>query len=123
MSNPAYNRRVGAGFEGGLLGHLRANGVEAERLHLAGKKDEGDLVLRRGLYHFVVEAKAEKKFDLSGYIAEAATEAVNYGAARNIPHHLVHPLVVMKRPRRSIGDAYVVTTVDRLIDFWDEVLA
>jgi hypothetical protein len=45
MSSPKYNKAKGAAFEIDVMKWFRGLGVLAERLRLAGKDDEGDLVV------------------------------------------------------------------------------
>ena len=44
MANPIYNKKVGNKFEITLVEFFRGLGHLAERLRLAGKDDEGDVV-------------------------------------------------------------------------------
>lgn len=110
MANPS--RRKGSQFEVAILNWFRGRGYDAERLTLSGKDDEGDLrVLARGLpsdlaTHYVIEAKAEKAIDLSGYVREARAEAGNYARRRGLDG--ATPLVIIKKRNAPIEDAYVV---------------
>ena len=45
MSSPKYNKTKGATFELDIIKWFRKLGFMAERLRLAGKDDEGDVVV------------------------------------------------------------------------------
>lgn len=112
-SQQAKNRRRGASFELDVLKWVREQAkLPAERLRLAGKNDEGDLAVTDVDVVYVVEAKAARKFDLSGWVAESQAEAVNYAKARGLGRDAVWPLVVIKRPNRPIGQSFVLTTLE-----------
>ncbi|WP_159795589.1 hypothetical protein [Puerhibacterium puerhi] len=108
-------RQRGARFEIDLLNALREVGLDAERLRLAGVDDEGDLVVREGsggeVLYTVIEAKAEKEMNFSGYVAEAQKEREHFIRRRGLNPSFVDGIAVVKRPGKSILDAYVVTTV------------
>lgn len=104
-------RRKGSLFELDLLRWIRAAGLKAERLRLAGIHDEGDVAVEDVGLTYVVEAKAEQKINLSGYIAEATVEAQNYAKARGLDPGRVMPIVVVKRRNKPISEAYVVCTL------------
>lgn len=86
-------------FERDVVDYLRQNGFPyAERTLGAGRPDDrGDI---DGLVSWTIECKNRKAFDLAGWSAEAAAEAVN---ARR--HNWA---VVVKRRNRPTSDAYVV---------------
>src|SRR5659263_256491 len=108
------SRRIGTAFESALVAHIRERfGLRAERLRQAGKNDQGDISVDDVGLVYLIEAKAEKAINLSGYIAEAEVERKNYCRARGIPESGVMPLAVVKRRGKGIGDAYVVTTLDQ----------
>lgn len=112
------SRRVGSGFETDLVGYVRKLGIRAERLARTGALDEGDLVVGDG--DFIVEAKARRdrnsSLNLHAWLGEAEREAVNYAKARNLPKPPT-PILVVKNPRHSVADSFVVL---RLKDFIDE---
>lgn len=108
------SRRIGTAFESALVAHIRERfGLRAERLRQAGKNDQGDIAVDDVGLVYLIEAKAEKSINLSGYITEAEVERKNYCRARGIPESAVMPLAVVKRRGKGIGDAYVVTTLDQ----------
>lgn len=108
--------RKGPRFETELLNGLRQSGLSVERLRLVGKLDEGDLVIRDLDHVYVVEAKAEIRINLPGYIAEAKAEALNYVTARGIRFDDVTPIAIVKRRGRGWLDAYVVTDARTFFD-------
>jgi hypothetical protein len=75
------DKRKGAAFETGILKWFRSKGVNAERLRLAGKDDEGDVVCIVAGRPYVFELKATVKMDLPQFWREATTEAFNYAKA------------------------------------------
>lgn len=103
--------RKGPLWETKLLNYLREHGFDAERLRLTGKEDEGDLVVKDGSV-IIIEAKDEKKFDLSGYLREAEDEAGNYAKHRGLDPADMVPIAIVKRRNHSVSKAYVVMTVD-----------
>ena len=104
----------GSQFETGVLKWLRSKGVMAERLRLAGKDDEGDIICFVSGQPYVLELKATAKLDLPGFWREATTEAENYAKARNITP--VPPAyVIVKRRQASIDQAWVVQTLEQWI--------
>lgn len=108
-------RRIGSKFETDVVAWLRSNGLDAERLHLAGKNDEGDIAVidhdAADPLRYVIEAKAERQISLGTYIGEVLTERHNYAVARGLMPDDIMPVVVVKRRGKSIGDSYVVTTL------------
>lgn len=107
--------RKGPAWEIQLLKYLREHKLDAERLRLTGKEDEGDLVVRDGGV-VVVEAKNEKKVDLAGYLREAEEEAIHYAKHRGLDPQDVTAVAIVKRRNHGAGKAYVVMTVDTFFD-------
>lgn len=119
MTTPASHKRRGKTFETDLLRWFRERGYSAERLALAGKDDEGDLVVLDG-HHFphIIEAKApgeSGRINLAGWIKEALTERLNYTRARSLLDGGAGYAVVIKARGKSVDDAYVVV---RLADYF-----
>lgn len=113
-SKQAAAKRKGASFETGVLKWLRDRGITAERLRLAGKADEGDIVCFVSGSPYVLELKATAKLDLPGFWREATAEAENYAKARGITP--VPPAyVIVKRRQASIDQAWVVQTLEQWI--------
>lgn len=112
MTTRQSHKRRGKTFETDILKWLRDRGYKAERLALAGAKDEGDVVVINDDFYVVLEAKApgqDGKTNLAGWIKEAEVEATNYAKARNIPADKVHYLVVIKARGKGIEEAYTVS--------------
>lgn len=118
--NRGSAKRVGAKFETDVLGYLRDTGGSAERLAKRGSLDEGDIVLvdDSGAV-FVAELKARRdrnsSLNLGSWLEEARREAEHYREARNLPSTPV-PVLIVKRPRGAIGDAFVVMRLEDFID-------
>ena len=58
----SYGKRKGSAFETGILKWLRSKGVSAERLRLAGKDDEGDIVAFVAVNHTSSNLKQPPKW-------------------------------------------------------------
>jgi Holliday junction resolvase len=84
MSNPKYNKAKGAAFEIDVMKWFRSLGVLAERLRLAGKDDEGDLVCVVAGQTYILELKNTATLSLPQFWREAEVEALNYAKARGI---------------------------------------
>lgn len=106
------NKRKGARWETDLLNGLRGEGYEVERLRLAGREDEGDLVIRtaQNPEFLVVEAK-NAAMNPAEFTREAIVEADNFAKRRNITRRRVSGVAVVKRRNANWRDAYVVTTL------------
>jgi Holliday junction resolvase len=103
----AKNKAKGALFETSILKWLRSKGVSAERLRLAGKDDEGDVVCIVAGQPYVFELKATVKMDLPQFWREATTEAFNYAKARGL--EVVPPAyVIVKRRMAGLEQSWVI---------------
>ena len=107
MSSPKYNKAKGAAFEIDVMKWFRGLGVLAERLRLAGKDDEGDLVVVVAGKTYILELKNTKALSLPEFWAEAEVEALNYAKARGIGEVPLH-YVVVKRRNAGIEKAWVI---------------
>lgn len=108
----AANKRKGATFETGILKWFRSKGVNAERLRLAGKDDEGDVVCIVAGQPYIFELKATAKMELPRFWREATTEAFNYAKARNLD--VVPPAyVIVKRRMAGLEQAWVIQDLDQ----------
>lgn len=103
----SYNKQKGSLYERDLVRYFRSKGIDAERLRLAGKEDEGDVCLKIGGQPFIVEAKNTKQFDLAGWVGEAHTERDNYDAHRGLEACPSGFLVAHKRRMRPVSESYV----------------
>lgn len=109
------SNQKGGAFERELLKYLReVQGLDTERLRLAGKEDEGDLLVRFPQHRLVIEAKNVSRMDLAGWIREAELEANQYAAHRGIT--VPDFVVVHKAKGKATGRAYVTTTLDQYIE-------
>lgn len=108
------NRRAGAEWEIRLLHQLRDTGHDIERLHLNGREDEGDLILKTGNHTYVIEAKAGHQH-LAQFVNEATCEARHYETHRNKQKNSTIGLVVMKQRNKPWSEAYVVSTLAELL--------
>lgn len=108
------NRRAGAEWETRLLHQLRNIGHDIERLHLNGREDEGDLILKTGHKTYIIEAKAGQPH-LAEFVKQARREARNYETHRNRENQSTISLVVMKQRNKPWSEAYVVSTLAELL--------
>lgn len=116
------SNRKGGAFERELLKYLREGWeLDTERLRLAGKEDEGDLLVRISdverpwqTTRLVIEAKNVSRMDLAGWIREAELEANQYAAHRGIT--VPDWVVVHKAKGKGTGRAYVTTTLDQYLE-------
>lgn len=119
VSKQAAAKRKGAGFETAVLKWLRDKGFTAERLRLAGKQDEGDIVCFVSGAPYVLELKATARMELPQFWREATTEAANYAKARGISP--VPPAyVIVKRRQASIDQAWVIQTLEQWVGNVDD---
>ena len=107
MSSPKYNKKKGTDFEVAVMKWFRGLGVLAERLRLAGKDDEGDLVCIVGGKTYILELKNTARLNLPEFWRQAEVEALNYAKARGIGEVPLH-YVVVKRRNAGIEKAWVV---------------
>lgn len=108
------NRRAGAEWETRLLHQLRDTGHDIERLHLNGREDEGDLILKTGHKTYIIEAKAGQPH-LAQFVKQVSREARNYETHRNRESQSTIGLVVMKQRNKPWSEAYVVSTLAELL--------
>jgi hypothetical protein len=110
------SKRKGDEWERTLVAYLRESGLDADRLRQTGTEDEGDIAVRFSAFQpsmiLVIEAKAENRIDLPGYLRELQLEKSHYVKHRAMDPNRVDGVVVIKRRMASAGQAYVVTTVD-----------
>lgn len=114
MSNPRYNKVKGATFELDIIKWFRKIGFSAERLRLAGKDDEGDVVVIVAGQTYLFECKNTAKLELDNFWNQIEIEAKNYAKARNrkVPPHYV----LWKRKRKGINQTWVITTLENWLD-------
>ena len=108
----AANKRKGALFETSILKWLRSKGVLAERLRLAGKDDEGDIVCIVAGQPYIFELKATIKMELPQFWREATTEAANYAKARGL-EQAPPAYVIVKRRNAGLEQSWVIQDLDQ----------
>jgi len=114
MPNPKYNKAKGAAFEIDVMKWFRSLGLLAERLRLAGKDDEGDIVVVIAGKTYVLELKNTVKLSLPEFWRQAQVEALNYAKARGIGE--VPPAyVIVKRRNAGIEKAWVIQDLEQWI--------
>lgn len=87
----------GDNFERAVVAVFRAYGIVAERCYGAGRPDDvGDLELDRHPW-LIVDCKDAKRHELADWIDSLSAKAEGK-----------LPVVIVKRPRRPVNDAYVV---------------
>lgn len=106
------NKRKGSDWEIALRDGFRSEGIDIERLHLNGKDDEGDLVLREpnGVF-LVIEAK-DAAFTPGPFITEIEREREAFARNRELDLDDVDGVVIVKRRGQSWRKAFVLTTVE-----------
>lgn len=112
MTNPSYNKAKGAKYEIDVMKLFRSLGHLAERLRLAGKDDEGDLVCVIAGQTYILELKNRKTINLSEFWSEAQVEALNYAKARGkgeVPLHYV----LVKRRNAGIEKSWVIQDLEQ----------
>jgi len=111
----AKNKRKGSKFEIDVMKWFRGKGYNAERLRLAGSKDEGDLVVYVAGVPYLFECKATKKMDLPQFWRELQAEVLNYAEARDLK---VGPIgyVLVKKRNGKIEDGWVIQSLKQ----WSE---
>jgi len=114
MPSPKYNKAKGAAFEIDVMKWFRSLGLLAERLRLAGKDDEGDIVVVIAGKTYVLELKNTVKLSLPEFWRQAQVEALNYAKARGIGE--VPPAyVIVKRRNAGIEKAWVIQDLEQWI--------
>jgi Holliday junction resolvase len=105
----------GSRYENELLKYLRSQDLDAERLRLTGKEDEGDLLVRHtGERRFVLEAKNTKRMTLAGWVEEARLEARQYGEHRGIA--TPYFAVVHKRVGKGTDQSFVTLPLHEYLE-------
>jgi Holliday junction resolvase len=108
----AANKRKGSLFETSILKLFRSRKINAERLRLAGKDDEGDIVAIVAGQPYIFELKATVKMDLPQFWREATTEAANYAKARGLD--IVPPAyVIVKRRMAGLEQSWVIQDLEQ----------
>lgn len=105
------SRKTGTAWESAVVNYLRDRGFTyAERRAMNGSQDRGDVT---GLGpRWVIECKATKQITLAEFMKETEAERQNAGADYGV--------LVIKRPRASIEDAYCVLPLRELVALMKE---
>jgi Holliday junction resolvase len=114
VAHPSYNKRKGAAFELDIVKWFRKLGFSAERLRLAGKEDEGDVVVVVAGETYLFECKNTARLELDEFWRQVELEASNYAKARGkgVPLHYV----LWKRKRKGINKTWVIQTLDQWLE-------
>jgi Holliday junction resolvase len=100
------SKQKGTTFESAVVTYLNDSGIACERRTLSGSNDKGDVTVYADPT-IVLECKAEKSFNISGYCVELEAEMLNakseFGA------------VILKAPRKPISKAYVILPLDQYV--------
>lgn len=112
--NPIKNKRKGAQFEIDVLNWFRKLGFSAERLRLAGREDEGDVVVIVGGGTYLFECKNTARLELDEFWRQVEVEAKNFAKARDldVPFHYV----LWKRKHKSIDKTWVIQSLDQWLE-------
>ena len=106
------NKRIGAQWETDLREGLRGEKFDVESLRLAGKEDEGDMVVREGDGKYLVIEAKNAKFEPGVFIGEAIVERENFAKHRGLDLGDVESVVIVKRRGKGWRQAFVLTTVE-----------
>lgn len=106
------SKAIGSEWELRLLRHFREAGLDAERLNLSGKEDEGDLVLKVG-HPVIIQAKATKAVQL-WRVDDAHQQAEMYAHHRAL-FYQPESYLILKRRNHATEKAYVVQTLDQFV--------
>jgi hypothetical protein len=132
MTNTARNnRKYGFNAENELLQFLRDHGIEAERLHLTGKEDEGDFVAEYNnflghraliiqLKTFAARSAAGKDRPLSptgvrNWLKALDAQREHYRAHRGLSE-LPDGMLIVKVKNTSWDDAFVISRLGEWVD-------
>ena len=109
-----YNKQKGAAFEIDIMKWFRSLGFKAERLRLAGKEDEGDVVVVVAGSTYLFECKNTQSLQLDEFWRQIEVEAENYAKKRevDIPFHYV----LWKRKRKGINKTWVIQELEQWLE-------
>lgn len=110
MANPK-----GGAFESATMRYLRDKGFDVERLRLAGREDEGDLVVKDGAIT-ILECKATRRLDTASGVAQAMVEKQNYAKHRALDPDTITGAMLWKVPGKSIGQSLIIMPLDEFFD-------
>ena len=110
MSNPS--KAKGSLFERNGREWFRDQGLQVVHLKQAGTDDHGDLYIPN--LDTILELKAHKRLNLSGYMREAKLEAENYAKANRRGQRPAFAAMV-KAIGKPISQAYIITTAEEWV--------
>ncbi len=114
------SKSVGTKFETDVVGFLRSRGVKAGRI-ARSVPDQGDVAV--GEHDFVAQLKARRDgkspLSLGAWLKAAAGQAGAYGKSNNLPSPPV-PVLIVKNPRHSVGDSFVIMYLKDFISGEDD---
>lgn len=112
MTNPKGQR-----FRHDVVKCVRDMGLNVEQITQTGRKDESDLALAVSGEMFILELKATKQLDSSGFLSQAFVERDNWAEARRWPkdHEQPYAGFLWKRPGQPISQALFGTTLSEII--------
>ena len=103
-------KRLGTEWESACVAYIKPDFPDAERRAQAGSLDKGDI--KFGPY--IAECKNLKSIDLAAGCDELTKEIANAGVRFGF--------LLVKRRRKSTGDAYAVMPFRQLMELLQEVL-
>jgi hypothetical protein len=107
MSTPS--KRKGSAWELAIAKYLVTKGWKFAERRIAGSTlDKGDIY---GIVGCVIEAKNEKRINLSGYLKELEVEMINAKADTGV-------VMIKKKGTTDVGEAYAVMP----IRLWAELM-
>lgn len=98
------SKAKGTSWETSIVNYLVARLFRARRKTLSGSEDKGDIELLEYPW-LVIEAKNERKYDLSTWVGEAEVEARNSAGGEGIGIVWAH-----RNGKSDPGDGYVIMT-------------
>lgn len=106
MSNDA--KSVGTKFETDVVGYLRGRGISGGRI-ARSVPDQGDVLIGEGDFVAQLKARRDGKSPLSlgAWLKAAGNQAKAYAESNGLRSSPV-PVLVVKNPRHSIGDSFVI---------------
>ena len=114
MSSPKYNKVKGASYEIGVVNWFRELGFKAERLRLAGKEDEGDVVVVVAGQTYLFECKNTARLELDEFWRQIEVEAVNYAKKRKVKVPLHY--VLWKRKHKGVSKTWVIQSLEQWLE-------
>lgn len=109
MSTPS--KRKGSAWELAIAKYLVEKGWKHAERRIAGSTiDKGDIY---GIIGCVIEAKNEKRIDLSGYLKELEVEMRNAKAETGV-------VMVKKKGTTDVGQAYAVMPIELWVKLMKE---